>query len=158
MKLHSGVSAGLGIHLWTWSIPEKILHQPGVSFALGIQARINKQWMIGAHVLHPASWSASNTETQKQAMLISVGISYIFFHTATCYSEIHVRSEGHIQLSNGIEWSLNKSTMLMIGMHNGPFTCTAGISVHQSRWILHLAFQCVRDTGTIPYTSLHYAW
>ena len=53
MKLHPGITAGMGIHLWNYSIPEQVIFHPGFSCALGIQARINEKLVIGGHLLHP---------------------------------------------------------------------------------------------------------
>jgi hypothetical protein len=157
IRLHPGITAGLGIHLWTWSIPEQILHHPGISFALGIQARISEHLMMGAHILHPLAWTAAETLRQKW-MTISVGLSYTFFGMATWYSEFHVLSEERVQLCNGLEWKIGDGISLFMGIHNGPFVYAAGIHVENARWSVQFAFQYVTDSGSIPQTSIHYDW
>jgi len=158
MKLNPAISAGIGFHFWTWSIPEKRLHHPGISFALGIQTRINQRWILGAHVYHPHSWTGGNTNVTGQPMVISAGISCALFQKGLCYLEFHMKPRGRIEVSSGMEWIFNDRLGLLLGMHNGPFTLSAGVSTNQNKWILHVAFQYLTDSGTIPQASLHHAW
>jgi len=143
MKLSPDISAGLGMHFQTYSIPEKSFYHPGLGLALGIQGRINEHWVVGAHI---------------QKMIISAGCSYSFFNTATWYSELHCRPGHPIQFGNGLEWKLHKILRLMIGINNQPFTWSAGLALDHHKWRVDLAFQYVTDTGIIPYTSFHHVW
>jgi hypothetical protein len=158
MSISKVLSVGLGMHVWTSSIPEKRVYHPGISLSLGLQARINKQWMVGAHVKYPAGWDDGAIGLPNHAMTISLGCSFSFFETATAYADLHMAPGTRIQWANGIEWTLRKTMRLMCGIHNQPFTWSAGISVVHKRCELQVAFQYVNYTGTIPSTSLHYAW
>ena len=158
MAITPVLSAGIGMHFWTFSLPEKKLYDPGSSLALGLQARINEQWVLGAHILHPADWNDTASDHPDFTMTISAGCSYSFFKTAIFYSELYMAPEKRIQWANGIEWNLRNSIRFMLGIHNQPFTWSAGISVIRKRYELQITFQYVTDTGTIPNTSIHYAW
>jgi hypothetical protein len=157
LKLHPDLAAGMGIHLWNSSIEGELLYAGGISFALGIRARINEQWVAGAHVQHPASWS-SLPFPASSPMTIAAGFSYTFLRAATLYSEIHVKSRYGIILVEGIECILSKGVSMSIGFSDKPFTFSWGISILQSTWTLQFAFQYRTASGTVPYTSLAHAW
>lgn len=149
MRLSPKLCAGLGMQVRNFSIPEKNFYQPGLDLALGIQLKLSEAWMLGAHVA---------SESFRQRMCISAGCAYSFFNTATVYSEFHVRSEQHIQLSHGLEWAFQNSLSLMMGISNLPLCWSAGLAVQHNKWVIHLAFQYLTESGSIPYSSLHYAW
>lgn len=158
MKLHPGITAGLGIHLWNSSIPEQIIFHPGFSCAMGIQARINDKLVIGGHVMHPACWSADTQGQQMNFMVISAGCSYTFFQTATFHSDLHIMPESHIQMCQGIELELKDRIGINLGMHNRPFSVSGGIVVLHLHWTIHVAFEYMIDSGSTPSSSLTYVW
>jgi hypothetical protein len=158
MTLTSVLSAGVGIHFWTYSLPEKRIHHPGIGLALGLQARMNDQWILGVHVLHPRAWNDTSNGLPSLAMILSVGCSYSFFRTATMYSDLHMEPGKRIQWGSGIEWTLRNAIGLMLGIHNYPLTWSAGLTLLHQRCELQIAFQYVTDAGIIPSTSIYYAW
>ncbi len=158
MTLTSVLSVGLGMHFWTYSLPEKMIHHPGISLALGLQARINDQWILGVHVLHPRVWENTVNDLSNLAMTISAGCSYSFFKTATIYAELHMAPGKRIQWASGIEWTIRRAIGFMLGIHSQPFTWSAGFTLVHKNYEMQIAFQYVTDTGTIPSTSIHYAW
>ena len=157
LKLHADVAAGMGIHLWNSSIEEKPFYTGGISFALGIRARINEQWIVGAHVQHPASWSSISLPSSSPRMTIAAGLSYTFLRDVTLYSEVHVKPRYGIILVEGVEWYLNKRVSMSTGFSDKPFTFSWGISLLHSRWSLQFAFQYRTASGTVPFTSLTHA-
>jgi len=158
LKLHPDVSTGMGIHFWNSSMAEQAFHAPGISFALGIRVRIQQRWMVGAHVLHPASWSSLSLPSTSPGMTIAAGFSYTFLKSATIYSEVHIKSRYGIILVEGLEWQLNKRVSMSTGFANTPFTFSWGISLLHSHWCIQFAFQYRTTSGTVPLSSLSYAW
>lgn len=158
MTLSSVISMGLGMHFWAYSLPEKMIHHPGISLALGLQAKINKQWILGIHILHPRVWVNPESGQSGLAMTLSAGFSYSFFKTATVHSELHISPGKRIQWASGMEWTIRRSMVFMLGIHNQPLTWSLGLIVHHKSCELQMAIQYVTDTGSIPSTSIHYAW
>lgn len=158
LKLHPGVSAGMGIHLWNSSLAEQVLYASGISFALGIQARIHQQWMVGAHVRHPLSWSSLSLPSSLPRMTISAGFSYTFLKSATLYSEVHIEPGDRIIVVEGLEWHINKRVAMSTGFSNKPLTFCWGLSLLHSKWSIQFAFQYRTRSGTVPFTSLNHAW
>jgi len=157
LKLHPNIAAGIGIHLWNTSIEEQLMYAGGISFALGIQTRINERMIVGAHVQHPASWNSLTLLFSYPRMTIAAGISYTFLSAVTLYSEIHVKAQYGIILVEGVEWFLNERVSMSAGFSDKPFTFSWGISLLHSRWSLQFAFQYRTASGTVPYTSLTHA-
>ena len=158
MKLSPGIYAGMGIHCWNSSMPEQVLYASGVSFALGIQVRMNKQWMLGGHVLHPSSWNSLSLPNATPAMTIAAGFSYAFLLSTTFYSEIHALPGHGIILVEGLEWHLNKGISMSAGFSNKPFTFSWGITMLHSLWSIQFSFQYRYTSGTVPLASLTHAW
>ena len=158
MAISSRLSAGLGMHFWTFSTPEKKFFHPGISFGLGLQVKINEHWICGVHLLNPASWSDTSSDLPNRKMILSIGCSYSFFRTATIFLDLRMAPENRIQWANGIEWSLRKTICFMIGIHNQPYTWSGGFSVEYKQYEIQIALQYLTDTGTIPYASFHYGW
>jgi len=123
MKLHSNISAGVGLHLWNSTISEHILYAPGISFAMGLQIKIQKQWQLGARLFHPITWSSQTDLSQEQLMSIETGFSYSFFKVARIYSELHINPGTYFMLCSGIEWIFKQHTILRTGICSRPFTC-----------------------------------
>ena len=158
MKLHSGITAGLGIHFWSSSIPDQMLYHTGFSFAAGMQAKVNDQLFIGAHVLHPAGWNIEKPGRRNEQMVISAGFSYTFFQTITYYSDLQIMPENHIQTCHGMELKFSERIGFLLGMHNRPFSISGGVAIIHANWTLHAAFEYMIDSGSTPFSSLTYAW
>ena len=158
LSLHPDIAAGMGIHLWNTSMAEQVLYATGISFALGIRARIHQQWMVGAHVLHPLSWSSLALPSASPGMTIASGFSFTFLKSATIYSEVHIKPGIGIILVEAIEWQLNKRISLSTGFSDKPFTFSWGISLIHPQWIIQFAFQYRTNSGTVPLASLSHAW
>lgn len=158
MKLHPGITAGMGIHLWTHSIPEQVIFHPGFSCAIGIQAKINEKLFIGGHILHPVYWTANEYSQQVQFMVISVGCAYTFFQSTTFHSDLHVMSGKKIQMCHGIVLENQESIKILLGMHNMPMAISGGIELVHLHWTIHISFEYMIDSGSTPSSSLSYAW
>ena len=158
LKLHPDLSAGLGLHFWNSTTRDHVLFHFGASFALGIQFRVNESLFLGAHVMHPVVWPHRNPGTGHRMMMISTGLSYGFFKTATYHSDLHILPEGCLQWSHGLEVYLTESVMILLGMHNRPYSISGGVSVKCKRWSVTIATTYRFDTGTTPSSSLSYAW
>jgi len=158
MKLHPEIGIGVGIHLWNSSLPEQVFYAPGMGVALGFQARVHKNWMVGAHVLHPASWCPLPLQQARPGMILSSGFSYNFLEFATVYSEIRAMPGLGMILAEGLEWRLNERASMSAGFSNKPTTLAWGISLRLSTWHLQFAFQYQSHSGTTPFTSLSHDW
>jgi hypothetical protein len=158
MRLNSDISAGVGLHFWNSTIAEQVIYAPGISFALGLQIRINDQWRLGGGLFHPAGWSDIPGLSFQKMMTMALGFSYSFLSTGLLYSEIHITSEKGMILCSGLEWSLTQHTRFRTGVSTGPFTFSWGISLGFIRWIMDFSFQYRVNSGVMPLTSLTHAW
>lgn len=158
MKLHPRISAGVGIHLWNSSIAEQFIYAPGVSFALGLQIRINDQWTLGGGLYHPVGWNALPVVFSQKQMVIAAGCSYSFLRAGLFFSELHIKPEEGIILCNGLEWILNPHTSLRTGVCSRPFTFSWGVSLKFTKWVMDFSFQYRPHSGLSPLTSLTYGW
>jgi hypothetical protein len=158
LKLHPQISAGLGMHLWNSTLPEQLFYAPGISFAIGLQIRVNEQWVLGARLFHPAGWSTLAVFSRQELMSIESGFSYSFFKVSRVLFDLRIKPGDKIIVSSGMEWILNKQINLSIGICNRPFTYSWGISLSFTKWIAAFSFQYRADTGLSPLSSLCHAW
>lgn len=156
-RLHPDISAGVGLHYWSFSIDEQLIYAPGVSFALGLQVRINEQWRLGARLFHPAAWNYSEV-SKEGSMSIETGIVYSFFKVASLYAELHIKPGTPIILCGGTEWILNRRILIRTGINSEPFYFSWGISLRLKNCIVEFAFRYRTDTGLSPLTALTYEW
>jgi hypothetical protein len=155
LPLHSGISAGVGIHLWNTHIAGASLSHFGASCSLGILFRVNESLWLGAHVMHPFS-TALRQPGNPTVMKVSTGFSYSFFNTAIYHSDLHVCPGGSIQWCHGIEMILQGSLRILLGMHNAPYTLSGGISCQFNNLMVCIAYSYCFDTGSTPSASLSY--
>ncbi|RLD56251.1 MAG: hypothetical protein DRI97_07850 [Bacteroidetes bacterium] len=158
LRLHSNISAGVGIYFRNSTIPEHLVYAPGIGFSLGLQIRIEEQWQLGARLFHPAAWSTQSNLSEDQLMSIEAGLSYSFFKVAQVYSELHIKPGAYFTLCNGIEWILKPQISLRTGICSQPFIFTWGISMRFTKWVADFSFQYRAETGLSPLTSLTHAW
>jgi|GEM_PF-1227449 len=158
MKLNPGISAGVGIHLWNSALPEQLIYAPGISFALGLQIRINDHWKLGGRLFHPTGWYGKPTLTIQQSMAIETGFSYTFLDSGHLYSEIHFQPGKGLTLCNGLDWTFHQPTIFRTGVSTKPFAFSWGISQEFRGWVLEFSFQCLTGSGVAPLTSITHAW
>jgi hypothetical protein len=158
MRLDPGISAGIGLHFWNSSLTEKMFYCPGISCAMGFRAKINDRLVIGAHLFHPVGWHAEKPEIRNGQLIISSGCSYTFFLIVTYYCDLQIMSKNHIKSCHGLKLKLKDQLDLLFGMHNLPFTVSGGITIFNINWTLQVGFEYIMDSGTIPSSSLSYAW
>ena len=158
LQVHSKINAGMGIHTWNTSISEQYIFAPGISFALGLQVRINEQWIIGMRLLQPVAWTAHPALPIEQEMTIQTGISCSFLKTAHIYTELHIKPELGIILCSGLEWTLNSRINLRTGFCSRPCIFSWGISLKFKRWVTEFSFQYRTDSGISPLSSLTHEW
>lgn len=158
LRLHPHISAGLGIHFWNTSLTEMLIYAPGISFALGLQIRINEKWELGGQLVHAAGWSSQTRSSLDQQRTIASGISCSFFKSARILFDLRINPGYNIIVCGGMEWVLNKQIKLRVGISRQPFTYSWGMSLKFNRWIAEFAFLYRADTGLTPLTSLTHAW
>lgn len=158
MQLHPGITAGLGIHGWTYSTGENRLFTPGISCALGIQGMIGERMLTGIHILHPVGWEARSTGVSQQPMVLTAGFAYTLFHVITFYTDLQMTPDSPLKSCHGLELSLEEQIQVQLGMHNRPFAVSGGITLTRTSWTFSTAFEYMLDSGGTPSTSLTYAW
>lgn len=157
LRLHEKLFGGLGLHFFSHTISEKFLHNPGISFALGLQFRLSENLLIGSHVRNPLLWKKGEAMVASVPMMISVGFSYRFFSTALLNCELHFLP-GKMQLCQGLEIQAAGKLKLLAGMHTGPMTISGGIRAAFKNWALIIALEHIYSTGLTPSSSLEYDW
>jgi hypothetical protein len=158
MKLNPDISTGVGIHLWNSALQEQFIYAPGISFALGLQIRINDHWRMGGGLYHPDGWSGRSALSVQQSMAIETGFSYAFLDSGHLYSEIHIQPGNGLISCIGLDWTVNQRTIFRVGVSSKPFTFSWGISQVLRGWVLEFSFQCRIDSGVAPFTSITHAW
>ncbi|MDX2431794.1 MAG: hypothetical protein QNK35_12730 [Bacteroides sp.] len=158
MILHPNLFAGVGVHLQNTGIAEDNFHQVRAGFALGLQFRISDELILGAHLTNPTVWRDGSGQGVSESLMITSGLSYLFFNTARFHTEFHVRTRKAVQWSNGLEVKISEILILELGLNTQPWSISAGISLKYRKWGINLAGSYCMDNGTTPYSSLSYGW
>lgn len=158
MFLRPGITAGIGIHYWSHQIQEYFFYHPGISFAFGIQVKLNDRLSVGAHVFHPFGWYSNNVGRGTDQMMISAGCSYTFFHSVTYLCDLRISPELKIQTCHGMKLKFGEQLETSLGVHNQPFSLSGGIACYHEAWKLHLSFEFIINTGISPASSITHEW
>jgi hypothetical protein len=156
--LHPRLFAGAGIHLGNTSLAKEANYQMEAGFALGLQFLISDELILGAHLSNPVAWSSYPGAISGRSMMISSGLSYLFYETARYHTEFHVRNNRPVQWCNGLEIKIKEKLQLLLGLKNQPWSLSAGISLNYRKLRICLSGTYCLDTGCTPYTSLSYEW
>jgi hypothetical protein len=157
LRLGSNLSAGMGIHLLDFATAE-YGHHPGAGCSLGFQYRAGDRLLVGGHICNPVSAAPGIDSRNSLPMILSTGIAYTFFKTATWYTELQASPHGPVAWANGIEAVVPPSVILMAGIRTQPLTLSAGVSLPWNRWKFTSAVAWCFDTGITPGFALGYRW
>lgn len=158
LKLHTRLSAGVGLHLCFTSIPEDFMFHSEAGFALGFQFMFSEELILGAHLEHPAAWTDTRPESTEDRMIICTGFSYEFFKTTRVYSEFHINTGEPVQWCMGLAAGVAKSLEMYFGINTRPWSLSTGFSINFRNWSFILSAVSLMDTGISPSTSLSHAW
>ena len=158
MMLHPSLSAGVGILLGGTTISKEAFWGISAGFAMGLQFRVNNELCLGAHITNPASWPGSSLSIRQKSLMITTGLSYLFYKTARYFTEFHVRADRPVQWCNGLEIKIKDTLLLLMGLKNQPWTLSSGFTLIYKKWGLSLSFSYCMDNGSTPYSSLSYEW
>ncbi len=158
LMLHPRLFAGAGIHLKNTSLAKEVNYQMEAGFALGLQFLISDELILGAHLSNPAAWSSYPGAISGRALMISSGLSYLFYETARYHTEFHVRYDRPVQWCNGLEIKIKDSLQLLLGLKNQPWSLSTGISLNYRKLRICLSGTYCLDTGCTPFISLSYEW
>lgn len=157
-RLHPRISAGVGLHCWSTSLKEQLFYAPGISFALGLQVRINETWRLGARVFHPVAWTRWPRGPEQSSTSIEAGFAYSFFKVARLYTDLHVKPGAPLVLCGGTEWTLNRTVLFRTGIRSSPFTFSWGIEVRLKKCMAAFSCTYITQTGWSPSSALSYEW
>ena len=158
MMLGPKVTTGIGIHYWSSSIEDRIIYQPGISCAIGIQMRLNDHLTTGAHLYHPFGWYSDLNGKDYNQMVISTGFAYTFFHSITYSFDLKANPTLNLQSCFGLELLIKDQVRLTMGMQNRPISVSGGIALNYFKLVLHFAFEYMIDTGSSPIISMSHVW
>jgi len=158
VMLFPGVSAGAGLNVRLTSTGDRFFHRPGIGCALGIQVRIGEDLMIGGHIRHPAAWTPETSGPAVDHMMISSGVSCIFFRNHTYYTEFHLMPGTGLQICQGIRSIIGDRVGISFGFHNHPCSFTGGLDWDPGNWTIQFAYEFMPDNGPTPHITLAREW
>lgn len=146
LKLHPRLYAGVGIQLKATGTEGEVFYQTGAGFALGIQFLFRDELIISFHL------------SSREVLTLNTGFSYYFYETARFHTEIRVRNGRAVQWCNGMEIEISENLSFLMGLHNQPWSFSAGISLDHKRWLISLAGTYCMDAGSTPHSTLGHVW
>ena len=158
LTLHSRIAAGVGILVRHTGVSEEPVSHLEAGFALGLQFRIENNLILGAHITHPAAWQNHQPLVDNNLLMITSGLSYSFFKTTHYFTEFQLSAGKPVRWCHGLAVKLTDSMRMLAGMHNHPWSFSAGVSLEYRSWFIVLSGAYCLDTGTTPSTSLSYVW
>lgn len=158
LQIHEVLCAGLGIHFWNTGTAERILHHPGISFALGVQAHASDRLALGAHVFHPAGWPPGPSQTGTGEMMVTAGGAWTLYGDISLYGDLQFTPDGLPVLHHGVALEMDGRILIFNSYIYRPFSISGGIRFILGPLTIHAAFSYRLDAGSTPFSSITYAW
>lgn len=158
IRLSSGWLAGVGIHGWSKSTGEQLLHHPGFSFAAGVQWKVHDRFRWGSHLAHAAGWQSGGPGHHALPLKLAMGGSLLVVQGITFHLEVVFISGNTFGWRSGMEWDSERGFLMQFGLRPDPLTVSWGCSFIHQNWILQAAVAFGQETGVTPSTALTRAW
>jgi len=156
LRVQKNITAGAGLFYNLISIKGKPVHQTRVSFAGGIQVKINSQMVIGGHILYPLQYNSSEIVYSRLQSQVSFGCSYEFFKNNRLYGEFRMNASQHPVFVAGVESVIGNTITFRGGILTHPTTFSIGTGFLSGKFHLLFASHLVYQYGLTSFFGIGY--
>jgi hypothetical protein len=149
-------TTGAGLYYNHISIRNKFNHQFRVSFAGGVQVKINDRILLGGHILYPFQYNSSKAEYGQLRASLSLGAYYEFYAHNKLYAQCRFDALGTPSISAGIESTVGKVVTIRAGFRSNPSAFTFGSGFRISRFRILFASQLIFNYGLSSSFGINY--
>ncbi len=153
-QLSERMSIGGEFIYWNRSIPE-YGSQGFLTFAVGLQAKVFEQVLLGFHLFNPIR-SAVNDE-ENTFPVVQIGVNYLVSDQLQVSAELEKDIDFPAIFRSGIDYKIQESLALRLGISTAPTLFTAGIGLDISpAFHMDIAGSIHQILGFTPGISVQY--
>lgn len=156
MKFGENFSVGVQMNYLTTRIAENYGTSSALAAELGIQAKLNEQMTVGAHIFNLNRAKVTNYNNEKTPTIIRMGVSYLFSPKVFASAEAEKDIDKKPIAKAGVEYRVLDMLYLRAGISTNPFLNTFGIGVVKKGFKLDFATSIHSALGYSPQVSLGY--
>lgn len=152
----SNFSAGIQLDYLNTHLSENYGNHDAFTFEAGIQARVNKNLVIGAHVFNPLNVKLSSETGERIPAIIRVGAGYNFSEALLLTGEIEKNIDLKTRIKSGVEYKVVKQAFIRAGITTNPTTYSFGFGLDLKKLKVDLASTVHQVLGYSPQLSISY--
>lgn len=152
----SNFSAGIQLDYLNTHLSENYGNHGAFTFEVGVQARINKNLVMGAHVFNPLNVKISSETSERIPAIIRIGAGYNFSETLLLTGEIEKNITLKTRVKSGVEYRVVKQAFIRAGITTNPMTYSFGFGIDLKKLKVDLASTMHQVLGYSPQLSISY--
>lgn len=155
--LSERLSFGLQFNYYRLLFPEENRMVGSSGLELGIQYMVNKQFLLGGHLVNPYKTKIKiNSGSFQYRSLVNVGALYRLSDSFCMVSELENEFANHITVRTGMEYSIMDRIFLRGGISGKPYQLSAGFGFQVEKLIIDLATSYHQYLGNSPSVSFQF--
>jgi hypothetical protein len=152
----SNFAAGIQLDYLNTHLSENYGNHAAFTFEAGIQARVNKNLAIGAHLFNPLNAKLSGETDERIPAIIRLGASYNFSEELLLTGELEKNIDFKTRIKSGIEYRVVKQAFVRAGITTNPSTYTFGFGLDLKKLKADFASTVHQVLGYSPQLSISY--
>ena len=156
-RLSERLNAGLQFDYFSNQFPENDRAFGFVTFELGVSYKINKEFLLAAHVFNPVSAGfETNSGKQKMPAVFRMGGSFRPHETVLILAEVEKNGQREVDFKSGLEFVPLNHLAFRIGISGSPYQFYGGMGYSFGQITTDIAFSYHGNLGFTPSVSLQF--
>lgn len=156
MKFSEFITGGVAINYHNTRIAYEYGQHSGVTAELGMQAYLNENFMLAAHLFNPTRTKLNNYNDERIPTILRLGLSYKFSEKVLTVIEAQKDLLNSPTFKAGIEYNPNDMLYLRAGIGTSPSMASFGVGLKLDQMKLDIAASYHNTLGYWPELSFQY--
>ena len=152
----SNFSSGIQLDYLNSHLGENYGNHAAFTFEAGIQARVNKYLLIGAHVFNPLNVKLSSETGERIPSVIRLGAAFNFSAGLLLTGEIEKNIDMKARIKSGVEYQATNQAFIRAGITTNPTTYSFGFGIALQNLKIDFASTMHQVLGYSPQVSISY--
>ena len=152
----SNFSSGIQLDYLNSHLGENYGNHAAFTFEAGIQARVNKYLLIGAHIFNPLNVKISSETGERIPSVIRLGAAFNFSAGLLLTGEIEKNIDMKARIKSGVEYQATNQAFIRAGITTNPTTYSFGFGIALQKLKIDFASTMHQVLGYSPQVSISY--
>lgn len=147
-------SAGIQLDYLKTHLSENYGNRSAFTFEAGLQARVNKNLVIGVHVFNPLNVKLSGITEERIPAIVRIGAGYNFSEALLLTGEIEKNIDLKTRIKSGVEYKVVKQAFVRAGITTNPTTYSFGFGLDLKKLKIDFSSTVHQVLGYSPQLSI----